>query len=514
MVMNKAKCLSLLGTGSDVGKSFVVAGICRALKARGYRVAPYKAQNMSNNSYVTLDGLEMGRAQVVQAEACNLEPEVDMNPVLLKPSGESQSQVVLQGRVIGSRHARDYYKQTDGLFIKAMESLERLRDAHDFVVMEGAGSCAEVNLRSRDIVNFRPAHEVDAPVVLIADIDRGGVFAQIVGSLEVISPEDRQRVKGIIINRFRGDRSLFEDGVKWIEQRTAIPVLGVLPFDREIAIDSEDGMAIETVVDPGGPLLQDAVNIAVLLFPRISNHTDLAALQCTPGVTLHFLSRPRSLQAYDQLILPGSKNVRADLDWLRRSGWESRIQDYQKNGGRIGGLCGGYQMMGQKIEDPEGVEGRAGVSEGLGLLPVSTVLSSDKLLQRSRGVWAANGAPVYGYEIHMGRTELPDSDLAAAAIQDLTAGDDFVATRSEGIYLDEGKLWGSYLHGLFDSGAFRLEYLSGLRPDLEFAAKGEDNQLGAAEDFDAYKQRQYDRLGKHIEANINMEQLISLVDLS
>lgn len=512
--MKKAKCLSLLGTGSDVGKSFVVAGICRALKARGYKVAPYKAQNMSNNSYVTLDGLEMGRAQVVQAEACNLEPEVDMNPVLLKPSGDSQSQVVLQGRVIGSRHARDYYKQTDGLFVKAMESLERLRDAHDVVVMEGAGSCAEVNLRSRDIVNFRPAHAVDAPVVLIADIDRGGVFAQIVGSLEVIPPEDRQRVAGIIINRFRGDITLFEEGVKWIEQRTGLPVLGVLPFDREIAIDSEDGMAIETVVDPSGPLPADTVNIAVLLFPRISNHTDLAALQCTPGVTLHFLSRPRSLQGYDQLILPGSKNVRADLDWLRSSGWETRIREYQKNGGRIGGLCGGYQMMGQKIEDPEGVEGNVGVSAGLGLLPVSTVLSADKLLQRSRGIWAANGQPVFGYEIHMGRTELPESGVAGAAIHDLTSGNDPAAPRSEGIYFEDGQLWGTYLHGLFDSGAFRMAYLSGLRPDLEFAAEGEGNQLGAAEDFDAYKQRQYDRLGQHIEANLNMEQLIALLELA
>jgi adenosylcobyric acid synthase len=512
--MKKAKCLSLLGTGSDVGKSFVVAGICRALKARGYEVAPYKAQNMSNNSYVTLDGLEMGRAQVVQAEACKLEPEVDMNPVLLKPSGDSQSQVVLQGRVIGSRHARDYYKQTDGLFVKAMESLERLRDVYDVVVMEGAGSCAEVNLRSRDIVNFRPAHEVDAPVVLIADIDRGGVFAQIIGSLEVIPPEDRARVAGIIINRFRGDITLFEDGVNWIEQRTGLPVLGVLPFDREIAIDSEDGMAIETVVDPSGALPADTVNIAVLLFPRISNHTDLAALQCTPGVTLHFLSRPRSLQGYDQLILPGSKNVRADLDWLRSSGWESRIQAFQKGGGRIGGLCGGYQMMGQQIEDPAGVEGSVGVSEGLGLLPVSTVLSADKLLQRSRGVWTANGQPVYGYEIHMGRTDLPDSGVAVAAIRDLDAGEGAAATRSEGIYLEDGQLWGTYLHGLFDSGVFRTAYLSSLRPDLTFAAEGVGNQLGAAEDFDAYKQRQYDRLGQHIEANLNMEQLIALLELA
>ena len=230
--MKQGKCISFLGTGSDVGKSFVVAGICRALRKRGYRVAPFKAQNMSNNSYVTPDGLEMGRAQVVQAEACGLEAHVDMNPVLLKPSGDSRSQVVLQGKVIGARHARDYYKQTDALFDRAMESLNRLRAEHDVVVMEGAGSCAEVNLRQRDIVNFRPAHTTEAPVILIADIDRGGVFAQVVGTLAVIPEEDRRRVAGILINRFRGDIELFRDGVSWIEAETQLPVLGVLPENR------------------------------------------------------------------------------------------------------------------------------------------------------------------------------------------------------------------------------------------------------------------------------------------
>ncbi|MGE9293093.1 MAG: cobyric acid synthase, partial [Puniceicoccales bacterium] len=380
------KCISLLGTGSDVGKSFIVAGIGRALKCRGYDVAPYKAQNMSNNSYVTLDGLEMGRAQVVQAEACGVEPSVHMNPVLLKPSGDARSQVVLHGQVLATQEARDYYRQTDLLFAKAMESLEVLRQAHEVVVMEGAGSCAEVNLADRDIVNFRPAHAVDAPVILIADIDRGGVFAQLMGTLAIISPADRARVQGIIINRFRGDIGLFEDGVRWIEEQSGLPVLGVLPFDRSIAIDSEDGMAVETVVDPPPVKEPGHVHIACLLLPRISNHTDLAALQCTEGVRVHFLSRPRDLGLYDHVILPGSKNVREDLDWLHASGWTARLKAYLDAGGRLGGLCGGYQMMGRTIRDPHGVEGTPGQSTGLGLLPIETELTPNKRLTRVEGI--------------------------------------------------------------------------------------------------------------------------------
>ncbi|MBC2602885.1 cobyric acid synthase [Puniceicoccus vermicola] len=506
--MKHATCLSFLGTGSDVGKSFVVAGICRALKNRGFSVAPFKAQNMSNNSFVTLDGLEMGRAQVVQAEASGIEPEVDMNPVLLKPSGDCRSQVVLQGKVVGSRHAKDYYKQTDALFAKAMESLNRLRERHDVIVMEGAGSCSEVNLRSRDIVNFRPAHETDAPVILIADIDRGGVFAQIVGTLEVIPPEDRARIAGILINRFRGDISLFEDGVRWIEERTGLPVLGVISYNREILIDSEDGMDVQTQINPSGALDPDKINIATILFPRISNHTDLAALQCEPGVEVHFLTRPKSLVGYDLLILPGSKNVRSDLEWMRKNGWEERINAFAQSGGSIGGICGGYQMMGQSIQDPHGVEGSPGAESGLGLLPTETVLAPEKRLTRNHGTWIGNRRPVHGYEIHMGRTRSSSEELRPAIAW--SAESATAEANSDGLSTPDGKIWGTYLHGLFDSGPFRQEFLSNLRPDWQPPAQQNPLHLAPGEDFENFKARQYDRLGDHIEKCIDVEKLIAI----
>ncbi len=513
--MAKGKCIALLGTGSDVGKSFIVAGIGRALKNRGFDVAPYKAQNMSNNSYVTLDGLEMGRAQVVQAEACGLEPDVRMNPVLLKPAGDMCSQVVLQGRVLGSRSAREYYGQIDRLFDKVMESLESLQREHAVVVMEGAGSCGEVNLRDRDIVNFRPAHAVDAPVLLIADIDRGGVFGQIVGTLAVIPPEDRARVRGIIINRFRGDGSLFTDGVRWIEAETGLPVLGVLPFNREIAIDAEDGMTVETVVDPPAVKEPGKIHIACLLLPRISNHTDLAALQCTAGVSVHFLSRPRDLGLYDQVLLPGSKNVRADLDWLQTSGWTSRLERYVAGGGRLGGICGGYQMMGTVVRDPHGVEGEPGESRGLGLLPVETELTPEKTLERVRGIWATNGQPVAGYEIHMGHTRCSrEADGFEPAVTQLRKrGESAYAT--DGLRSADGRLWGTYLHGLFDSGVFRQAFLDNLAPGVVLGGGSAFSSVRVApgEDFDAFKQRQYDLLGQHIEAHLDMDRIVEISGL-
>lgn len=494
------RAISFLGTGSDVGKSFVVAAACRALQKRGVRVAPFKAQNMSNNSFVTLEGLEMGRAQVVQAEAAGLEPHVDMNPVLLKPSADCTSQVVLHGKVLGQRHAREYFSSKESLFSPAMASLDRLLADYDAVVMEGAGSCSEVNLRDRDIVNFPAAHHANAPVVLVADIDRGGVFAQVVGTLEVIPPADKARISAILINRFRGDIRLFDDGVKWIEERTGLPVIGVLPFSRDIAIDSEDGMAVEAIIDPTGRVPTKDCTFAVPLLPRISNHTDMAALQCTPGFTVHYLSRPRDLSPYDYVILPGSKNVRADMTWLVDTGWDTAIHDFHANGGRIGGICGGYQMLGKWIDDPHGVEGRAGNCPGLGLLPIHTTLTTEKTLRRCTGTWTDGAVSVEGYEIHMGVSKIVDDANLQAALTGLQDQEGNVFAVQDGLRSLDGRVWGCYLHGLFDSGAFRTYLIQGLRGecDVDF------------EDFSEFKSKQYDLLGKHFERHIDVPRLLSL----
>lgn len=346
------KCLSVLGTGSDVGKSIVVTALCRIFKNRGINVAPYKAQNMSNNSWVTNEGLEMGRAQVVQAQACRLDPVVAMNPVLLKPSTDTGAQVVLHGLPRGTSEAKDYFQNTDNLFHESLKGLNKLRDEYELIVMEGAGSCGEVNLRSRDFVNFKTAHAVDAPVILVGDINKGGIFAQLVGTLEVIPEEDRDRIKGFIINQFRGDASLFEDGKKWIEKRTGLPALGLIPWYYHIEIDSEDGFPLDTVIDPPYGTLPDKINIAAIRVPHISNFTDFNPLIREEFVNFHYLSKPRDLDNYDLLLLPGSKNVRADMAWLSKTGWVGHIKDYHSAGKQIGGICGGYQLLGKVIKDP------------------------------------------------------------------------------------------------------------------------------------------------------------------
>lgn len=309
-----ARCVAVLGTGSDTGKSITVAAFCRIFSDLGIRVAPFKAQNMSNNSHVTPEAGEMGRAQIVQAEAARIVPHVDMNPVLLKPSTDTGAQVVLQGKPIANREAKEYFADTDYLFGKALESLQRLRAANALIIMEGAGSCAEVNLRPKDFVNFRMAHAADAPVILVADIDRGGVFAQIIGTLELIPEEDRQRVAGIIINRFRGDPDLFKTGLEFIEDRTGLPVLGLIPHFRHIQIDSEDGVPLDAVIDPPAGPEPGKINIGVIRLPHISNFTDFNPFDRDAVVNLHYLARPRSLEGYDAIFLPGTKNGRFDME--------------------------------------------------------------------------------------------------------------------------------------------------------------------------------------------------------
>ena len=386
MAEKKSRALAIFGTASDVGKSIVATALCRIFSNAGIDVAPYKAQNMSNNSGVTPDGFEIGRAQIAQAEAARVVPTPDMNPVLLKPNSDTGAQVVLQGKVCSTETAKGYFRDTSLWAEAARESLERLMEHHELVVIEGAGSCAEMNLYDRDFVNFRTARLSRAPVILVADIDRGGVFGQVVGTLAVLPPEDRALVKGVIINRFRGDIDLFRDGVEMLESMTGIPVLGVIPYFRGFTIDAEDAVPLSSKVDPAGGPEEGKIGIAAIYFPHISNFTDLSPLEHDPAVALHYLHYPRSLKGYKALILPGSKNVRGDLDWLYSLGWEAEIQAFRADGGIIIGICGGYQMLGNSIADPHGIEGLAGTTRALGLLDVETVLEKDKYLSNAGGV--------------------------------------------------------------------------------------------------------------------------------
>lgn len=500
-MLNSSRALALLGTGSDVGKSVLTAALCRIYKNRGLKVAPYKAQNMSNNSFVTLDGGEMGRAQVVQAEACGIEPHTDMNPVLLKPCTDTGCQVIVQGRAVGNALAADYFKDTADLFAKARESLARLQAEHDLILIEGAGSCAEVNLRPRDFVNFETAHSAGAPVILVADIDRGGVFAQLIGSLAVIPERDRRRVAGFIINKFRGDAALFADGIDYLEQQTGLPVLGLIPYYRHIEIDPEDGLPLETVIDPPTRPLPGKINLAAIRLPHISNFTDFNPLIRNAAVRFHYLSRPRDLDGYDALILPGTKNVRFDLNWMRDTGWEKPLLEFARAGGRILGVCGGYQMLGRAVQDPHGVEGAPGSTEGFGLLDIETVLEKEKVLSRSRGV-LEDGTAMEGYEIHMGRTALGPGarPLIQVRLRNRVAQEDTDGARSA-----DGLVCGTYFHGLFDFPAFRNRFLQTLRPDYP---------AEEAEEAAAFKQKQYDLLADHVAAHLDLDKLDQILGIS
>ncbi|MDD5309553.1 MAG: cobyric acid synthase [Deltaproteobacteria bacterium] len=501
-----ARCVAVLGTASDVGKSTVVTALCRVLSDLGVRVTPFKAQNMSNNSFVTLEGGEIGRAQAAQAEAARLEPHVDMNPVLLKPGSDTNAQVVLLGKPVGETSARAYGEAAPRLAGEALSSLERLRLAYDCVVVEGAGSCAEVNLAEHDFVNFRVARAADAPVILVADIDRGGVFAQIVGTLEVLKQEDRDRIKGFIINRFRGDPSLFDKGIAFLERRTGRPVLGLLPYLHDLGIDAEDAVELEPRTDRADALgSDDKVRIAVLRFPHISNFTDFSPLEAEPAVRLDYLSRPRSLHGYDLVLLPGTKNVRGDLEWLQAAGWAPRIREHVAAGKTLGGVCGGYQMLGKSIHDPLGVEGPAGFTDGLGLLDVRTEIGPEKILTRVQGVWLDGGERVTGYEIHQGRTERSAEDRAFVHVvtRNGAPADDFDGARS-----NDGRVWGTYLHGLFDEDGFRRRFLCRLRPDLADLLDREGGTSARER-----RERGYQKLAEVFRASVDMDALLAIIGL-
>lgn len=476
--------LMLQGCGSNVGKSMLVAGLCRAALRRGLSVAPFKPQNMSNNAAVTADGGEIGRAQALQAQACGLAPVSDMNPVLLKPESETGAQVIVQGQRLTTTRARDYPALKPQLLGKVLESFNRLCAAHDLVIVEGAGSPAEVNLRADDIANMGFARAAGVPVVLAGDIDRGGVIAQIIGTRAVLEPGDAAMVRGFLINKFRGDPSLFDDGYRLIAARSGWPGFGVLPwFGQAHLLPAEDALDIAAAPRAGG------ARIACLTFSRIANFDDLDPLKAEPGVDL-IMVQPGSAIPGDAalVILPGTKSTRGDLAFLRAQGWDIDLAAHLRRGGRVLGICGGYQMLGQSIADPEGVEGAPGETPGLGHLAIGTVMAPQKRLARVSGRHLATGQPVSGYEIHLGRSAGPDCARPFAEVEG----------RPEGAVSADGRIMGSYLHGLFAGDGFRAGFLAG----LGIVASGQPHG--------ALVEATLDALADHLEAHLDVAGLLAL----
>ena len=470
--------LMIQGTTSDAGKSTVVTALCRLQARAGIRVAPFKPQNMALNSAVTADGGEIGRAQAVQAQAAGLEPHTDMNPVLLKPETDTGAQVIIHGRPQARMDARRYHAYKTTAMQAVLESWQRLRGRFDSIVVEGAGSPAEINLRERDIANMGFAEAVDCPVVLVGDIDRGGVFAQLVGTLELLSESERARIRGFIINRFRGDVRLLQPGLDWLEKRTGIPVLGVLPWLSGFHLEAEDA------VDTRQRLDEATLQVVVPALPRISNHTDFDPLRLHPQVDLRFVGPGETPPPADLLILPGSKSVAADLAWLRAQGWEAAIRRHLRYGGKLIGICGGFQMLGTAIHDPDGIEGTPGSTPGLGLLDLDTTLEPDKCLRRVSGRLALDGVPVCGYEIHMGRTRGPALERPAVHL----------GTRADGALSADGQILGTYLHGLFES----PEALAAL---LAWAGLERPEPI----DYASLREREIDRLADCFAAHVRMD---------
>jgi adenosylcobyric acid synthase len=490
-----APCLMVQGTGSGVGKSLLVAALCRMFARAGHRVAPFKAQNMSLNAAVTADGGEIGRAQAVQAAAAGIEPTVDMNPILLKPETDCRCQVVVRGRPMATLDWHGYTRLAPTLWPIIVESLERLRGTHDLVVIEGAGSPAEINLE-RDLVNMRVATAAEAPVVLVGDIDRGGVFAALVGTLALLEPADRARVAGFVVNRFRGDPSILRPGLHMLTARTGVPVLGVVPHLGAAPIPDEDSLDLDAA---RGDAPADAlVVVAVPRLPRIANFDDLEPLAAEPGVRVRFVTRPEAIDAADVIVLPGSKTTVADLAWLREQGLDAAIADAARDGRVVIGICGGYQMLGERLEDPDHVESHVASVAGLGLLPVVTVFTRDKATRRARAsvlpggpLDAAAGASVEGYEIHCGRTR-GHGGAPVFAVETRGAAPALDGTRAGGVI-------GTYLRGCLSSGPLRRALLTaaalrrGATPDPRWGA----DLLGG----------RYDRLADRVAAALDLHAL-------
>ena len=495
--MKKLHPIMFAGTGSDVGKSIIAAGFCRIFKQDGYHPAPFKAQNMALNSYATPEGFEIGRAQAVQAEAAGIPCHTDMNPLLLKPQSDHTSQVVLNGKPIGNRHAYDYFRKEgrEELRQAVCEAYDRLALRYNPIVLEGAGSISEINLRDSDLVNLPMAMHAGADVILVGDIDRGGVFASVYGSIALLRPEERKLIKGIIINKFRGDLRLFESGVKMLEDLCQVPVLGVVPYYKDIYIEEEDSVALAT---KSMQAEQGKVNVAVVLLRHLSNFTDFNVLERDPRVHLFYTNNTEDIQKADIIILPGSKSTIDDLYELRRNGVAQAIIRAHRDGATILGICGGYQMMGVEVLDPDHVEGTIERLPGLGLLPVSTSMTGEKVTRQDTfhlAVTDVDAGPMQGYEIHMGETK-PVQDASPSPLNIFADG------HPDGCFVD-AKCMGTYIHGILDNTAF-IDFL--LEP-----WKSKIDKTSEAFDYQAFKNEQYDKLAAHIRQYVDMDKVYQIL---
>ena len=497
-----ARPIMIQGTMSNAGKSWLCAGLCRIFREDGYSVAPFKSQNMALNSFITEDGLEMGRAQAVQAGACGIAPSVLMNPILLKPTTDMGSQVIVRGVPVGNMEAREYFRQKKSYLPVIKESYDALAAKHDIIVIEGAGSPAEINLRQDDIVNMGLAELVDAPVLLVGDIDRGGVFAQLLGTVLLLEPEEQERIRGLIINKFRGDPEILRPGLSMLEERVGKPVLGVVPW-MNAAIEEEDSLSAQLLERS----VHAPIDAAVIRLPKISNYTDFQMLEAEELLSVRYVSSARELGNPDLVILPGTKSTIADLLWLRESGLEGKILSLHSAGVPVFGICGGYQMLGEEISDPEGYEG-GGTVRGLGLLPLVTVFEPEKCRTQSRGktVLASHpelsGKAVSGYQIHMGRTFLRKG-ASCGTFSVLLSG---AAEEADGAV--SGNVFGTYLHGVFDEAEFRAAFVRYLA-----AKKGIDPQEAGRVSYEEFREEQYRILARGLRGSLDLPAVYRILGL-
>ena len=493
----------VLGTASDAGKSLTVAALCRIMRQDGFNVAPFKAQNMSLNSFATREGHEIGRAQAVQAQAAGIEPHVDMNPILLKPTSDIGSQVILNGKVLGNHKAVDYYKLKPQLLEAVAAAYGRLSSRHDVIVLEGAGSPVEMNLKDRDVVNLKMAEIADAKCLLVADIDRGGVFASLIGTYSLLEPDERARFCGFLVNKFRGDVSLFLPGIDYLEARLAQTCLGVIPYLHNHGIDDEDSVPVERRAVGAPTVNEDKLSVCIVGYPYLSNFTDFTALEQVPGVFVYYTRRPDEAHSADILILPGSKNTISDLLWLKESGWASTIGEHVRARKPLLGICGGYQMLGHEITDPAGVESNVKRVSGLGLLDVTTVLTGDKITRQATAKLHTsapfcNGVSepsLFGYEIHLGETHLTNGLKPLLRLR----RSDETEERYDGAVTSDGLILGTYLHGLFDSAEALLFFIS-YWLKVRGKAKGDGDFIDPL----VARERRYDLLAAHYRQHLRL----------
>lgn len=500
-----AKVLMVQGTMSNVGKSLITAGLCRIFKQDGYRVAPFKSQNMALNSFITNKGLEMGRAQVMQAEAAGIEPDVRMNPILLKPTNDTGSQVIVNGEVRGTMSARDYFAYKHNLIPDVMKAFSELAAENDIIVIEGAGSPAEVNLKQEDIVNMGMARMAKAPVLLVGDIDRGGVFAQLIGTVDLLEEDERKMVKGLIINKFRGDKTILDPGIEILEEKAGIPVVGVAPY-LHIDVEDEDSLSERLTASDQA----DLIDIAVVRLPRISNFTDLNVMETIPGVSVRYIRNPQELKNPDMIVIPGSKNTISDLLWMRQNGLEAAILKQAHEGKVVFGICGGFQMLGETLSDPMGIE-TTGEVRGMGLLPIETVFLDGKTRTRVEGTFhlegsvfeslGTKGLQAEGYEIHMGQSTLMEGARHLLTVTDAVTGE----TKEDGAYKEN--VFGSYIHGIFD-GPEIAQTIVRVLAERKGIEMGELGTLSYAQ----YKETQYDLLAAGLREHLDMEKIYEILE--